>query len=175
MFFGPQRMAFLEFLRNLSPQIMLLTIALVASSNLDMTHVSWTRDGFKNAWPTAAIILVFCWAALANVAQFLDKISEFTDEQKAMLEEVRLKHSGRYFRMFFAQMGVLFQRHPVLVVRYCAAVLVVEIGMAALFIAAIPAATSVVNAIHPHQVATANSCAALSAGRGVAASSAHGN
>lgn len=158
MFFGPQRGAFLEFLRNLSPQIMLLTIALVASSKLDMSHPSWTVQGFRNAWPMAAVIVVFGWAAIANVTQFLDKIAEQSAEQKAALEAERQGHAGRYFRMFVAQMVLVFRRDPMLIVRYGAAVLVVEIGMAALFIAAIPAATSVVNAIHPRALAAATGC-----------------
>jgi hypothetical protein len=66
MSLGSLRPAFLEFLRNLSPQIMLLTIGIVLGSRLDLTHFVWTWQGVKNALPFAFTELMFAGALTAN-------------------------------------------------------------------------------------------------------------
>jgi hypothetical protein len=72
MFFGEGRAAFLEFLRNLTPQILFLTLTILFGERLDTSHFQLTPEGFKNALPLVACSLVFLGAFMANTTKFVD-------------------------------------------------------------------------------------------------------
>jgi hypothetical protein len=57
----------LEFLRNLTPQILLLSVAFVLGSKLDITKFQFTLQGVKNAWPFVSVLLVLFVAFFANM------------------------------------------------------------------------------------------------------------
>lgn len=165
MFLGPHRAFFLEFLRNLSPQIMLLTIALVSSFRLDMRHLDLSWSGIRNVLPSAAIVAVFFIAMMANVTQFLERMTEQSKDVTQALDEKRKDvgldaFPGRSLRLFGAHLSASWRYDKVGMVRWLVALLVVEIGMVALFISAIPAATSALNAIRAPAYAAQANCSA---------------
>ncbi|MCV4288641.1 hypothetical protein OH708_12045 [Pseudomonas capsici] len=72
MFFGTNRKALLEFLRNLTPQVLFLTLALILTTNLDLKKFDISIEGFKRTAPFLSCLLVFIGAFLANMTQFID-------------------------------------------------------------------------------------------------------
>lgn len=67
---GEGKPAFLEFLRNLTPQVLLLAVALTLAVQLDFSEFD-----LSNWWSTAAFFAcaaVLCFAVLANTLQFIE-------------------------------------------------------------------------------------------------------
>lgn len=78
------RPAFLEFLRNLTPQILLLSLALLVGRKLDFSTFDWS-----NSTPTLiffTFLIISLMAAWANATLFIEKF-------------VPLKRVGRKFRL----------------------------------------------------------------------------
>ncbi|MBX8488175.1 hypothetical protein [Pseudomonas cichorii] len=72
MFFGANRKALLEFLRNLTPQVLLLTLVFIFTANLNLEKFDISHEGFKRTIPPLACLLVFLGAFLANITQFIE-------------------------------------------------------------------------------------------------------
>ncbi len=83
MFIGDLRPAFLEFLRNLTPQILFLTTALVLGTQVDEKNIQLNLHGVKNAAPYFFCLAMFCAAWVANVTYFFDKCYSFIQESGA--------------------------------------------------------------------------------------------
>jgi len=154
MFFGPHRAAFLGFLRNLSPQVLLLAIALVASSRLDMHRFDWSVQGIKNVLPFALIMLVFLGAMVANVTLFLDEIGVRSERVASTVRRAKAgvqTQGGRggHLRLFMVLVAATWRHDRSGLLRFAAAFLVVEIGLVGLFLTALPAASALTNLLHP--------------------------
>lgn len=89
MFAGETRRAFLEFLRNLTPQILFLTIALISSSNLELNKFDLSAAGLWRTLPFALCIFVFLGSAMANVGIFIDSAVTSSPELDERTEEIR--------------------------------------------------------------------------------------
>jgi hypothetical protein len=89
MFFGNQRAAFLEFLRNLTPQILFLTVAFVTGSRLNLDVWQLDIQGIKNASPYFLSLATFIGAAVANVTLFMEKA--LTSSEALDIEVQRIK------------------------------------------------------------------------------------
>ena len=70
---GVGRQAFLEFLRNLTPQTLLLTLALVLWTQLDFGKVDISNWASTFAFFSCALTWLF--AVLANMTQFIESYS----------------------------------------------------------------------------------------------------
>lgn len=115
MFFGDGRKPLLDFLRNLTPQIVMLAIAIVASSKLDLNKFDLTIDGLQRTLPFAMCLFVFFASLMANFSTFLEDslmackkrelVPFITDESTglpriaALLSDVWLKHKLAVCRM----------------------------------------------------------------------------
>jgi hypothetical protein len=142
MIFGSGRVAFLEFLRNLSPQIMLLTIALVLSTRLDLTHFVWTSQGLKNGIPFTATLIVFLGALTANATLFFEKAATSSRQMKKVEKLVRKKFRGRKFALIRALLWAAVKYNRSSLLQAYAAIFVVYIGLTSIFFSAIPAVAS---------------------------------
>jgi hypothetical protein len=89
MFFGHQRAAFLEFLRNLTPQILFLTVAFVTGSGLNLNVWQIDIQGVKNATPYFLSLAAFIGASVANVTLFIEKA--LTSSEALDIEIQRIK------------------------------------------------------------------------------------
>ena len=72
MFMGESRKEFLEFLRNLTPQILFLTLAFILGTKLDLSKLEFSIQGLKNVAPFATCLGVFLGATMANIGLFID-------------------------------------------------------------------------------------------------------
>lgn len=89
MFTGEARRAFLEFLRNLTPQILFLTMALVSSSNLELKEFDLSASGLWRTLPFALCIFIFLGSAMANVGLFIDSAVTSSPELDKRAGEIK--------------------------------------------------------------------------------------
>jgi hypothetical protein len=88
MFTGDQREAFLAFLRNLTPQIAFLTLALISASRLDGT-LQVDGEGIRNALPMLMSLFVFFGATIANISGFIDAAATSTPEMQEASKAIK--------------------------------------------------------------------------------------
>ena len=145
MIFSYARGPFLEFLRNLTPQILLFSIAVIMGTKLDLT-----KFDFSNTWNTMPFILVmgtFFAAAIANMFMFIEgscRSIEEIDEQSKRLHSEGIKGFAH-----LKGLGVLlFKKSKVLFFEVAVALLIVQVGFLAVFISSIQAATNLYIVIH---------------------------
>ena len=145
MIFSYARGPFLEFLRNLTPQILLFSIAIIMGSKLDLT-----KFDLGNTWNTLPFIFVmgtFFAAAVANMFMFIEgscrSIADIDDESK------RLHSEGIKGLAHLKELGaLLFKRSKVLFFEVAVALLVVQVGFLAVIVTSIQAATNLYITIH---------------------------
>lgn len=75
VFTGEYRNVLLEFLRNLTPQILLFSVAMLFYSRLDPTHISLTWPAFGNFLLFALPFFTTLVGYIVNVSVFIDKMN----------------------------------------------------------------------------------------------------
>jgi hypothetical protein len=133
--------ALLEYLRNLTPQVLLLALAIVAWVGLDTTKpdLSWT--GIKNLAVPTLVFGLFLFAFWSNMQQFLERavsVSEAVDIEATRLarQEIPLR------KKLLGLVPIIWKHDRMFAVRAAGAIVVVFIGSLALFTAAVPQAVS---------------------------------
>lgn len=96
MFTEQSQRALLEFLRNLTPQILFLTLAIVFFTDLDVTHFEWTLDGLHNAAPSALCLVVFFVAMVASMNAFLQQFIVSSPEMDEAAVQIRQRGLGAW-------------------------------------------------------------------------------
>jgi len=145
MIFSYARGPFLEFLRNLTPQILLLSIAIIMGTKLDLT-----KFDLSNTWNTMPFILVmgtFFAAVIANMFMFIEgscRSIEEIDEQSKRLHSEGIKGLAHLKELVV----LLFKKSKVLFFEVTVALLIVQVGFLAVYISSIQAAINLYNAIH---------------------------
>jgi len=148
MFFGNARAHFLEFLRNLTPQILLFSIAAILGSKLDIDKFD-LRNTFGSL-PFLVVMSTFFAAAFANITMFIEKsctsITCIDEEAK------RLKADGVkgccYWKGLFA---MVWQNNKIFFVEIVLAFIVVQVGFSVVLVSSMPAAINIYKVIHPNQ------------------------
>jgi hypothetical protein len=140
MFTNEGRKAFLEFLRNLTPQILFLTLSLIWWTKIDLTTADFNMAGFAKVLPFAMCLLVFLAAMIANMGLFIDSAITSTpalDVQVETINSKKMRAWERTGRLLFAawkhNKPAFFQ--VILVLAIC------EISLTVVFIAAIQGAS----------------------------------
>lgn len=145
MIFSYARDPFLEFLRNLTPQILLFSIAIIMGSKLDLNK--FDPYNIWNTLPFVFIMATFLAAAIANMFKFMEgscrSISDIDEESKRLHKEgiKGMKHLLHLGAMLFKKSRLLFFEVAV-------AMLVIQVGFLAVFIASIQAAADLYSAIY---------------------------
>jgi hypothetical protein len=145
MIFGYARGPFLEFLRNLTPQILLFSIAIIMGTKLDLM-----KFDLSNTWSTMLFITfmgTFFAAAIANMFMFIEgacrSIEEIDEKSK------RLHSDGITGLAYTKELGVqLFKKSKVLFIELAVVMLIVQVGFLAVTISSIQAATNLYIVIH---------------------------
>lgn len=89
MFFGEGRKALLEFLRNLTPQIIFLTLALLFGSKLNLNKFQFTIEGVSNFIPFFMSLIVFFGASMANITTFIDSAITSNESLNKEIEAIK--------------------------------------------------------------------------------------
>lgn len=125
MFFGANRAALLKYLRNLTPQILFMTAALVAFAPLDATKVRLDWEGFTNFFKVFACGAVFFAAFTASISKFLDDVVRPTEAFDIELQRVKARESSR-MRLFLAAVAAAWKLNRIDFVQVAVAVVVVQ-------------------------------------------------
>jgi hypothetical protein len=88
MFFGDQRVALLEFLRNLTPQALILASALFFGSKLDLTIISFTFDGLVLTSGFVMSIVLWCGSICANTSRFFESVVSTSEDYKVEAKRI---------------------------------------------------------------------------------------
>jgi hypothetical protein len=144
MIFSYARGAFLEFLRNLTPQILLCSIAILLGSKLDLTR--FDVGNTLNTLPFIFVVATFVAAAIANLLMFIENscrsIADIDEESK------RLHSQGIGGAAHLRQLGVmLFNKSKALFFEVAIALLIVQVGFLAVLVSSIQAAVNLHNMI----------------------------
>ncbi|CAM3124020.1 hypothetical protein BZK31_16725 [Pseudomonas floridensis] len=103
MFFGENRKAFLEFLRNLTPQALFLTLAFIFGSPLDLSlerdSFDFTYEGVRRTIPYLFSLLVFIGACLANITLFIESALVSPARLKKLTDRITRLHPGFFRRI----------------------------------------------------------------------------
>jgi len=132
------RGSYLEFLRNLGPQVLIMVVAIISGVNYIPTCCYP-----ENFWATFFIVCIWTtWtlAVIANVANFItnftDSVVEFKDAHETtgitVWERIKLLWSKR--KSFFFELILVF--------------LVAEVGMVAVVFTGISTAAGLLNNLH---------------------------
>lgn len=136
------RAAFLEFLRNLTPQAVILSIAIVSGIKLDFTKID-----FKNIGPTLIFwMLIAIWgmAAWANNSLFLEK---------SLVSVKPINRASRLFsrkgltgiRLTCANLTYSWRNKRIVFIELVVLMLIVEFGLVVVAISAILSASSILS------------------------------
>jgi hypothetical protein len=139
MFFGDSRRAFLEFLRNLTPQILFLTLSLIVGSKLDLTKFRLDSVGVGNAFPFVLCLLIFFGATMANVTLFVD--AAITSNEKLDMEVSEIKAKGlKSHRLTWALLCAAWEHNKPAFFQLAMSLLIAEFAFVAVFVIAIQGA-----------------------------------
>jgi len=133
--------ALLEFLRNLTPQILLFSIALVLASRLNLKFFDLSWQGVKNVLPLVAVLATFIVAFLANTIMFLERSLSTTERFNIEVQREVQKRRG-VLRLLRSLLMLVWTHDKPLLVRTTIAFIVVESGFIAVVTSAVPAAVS---------------------------------
>lgn len=146
MFLGPGRAAFLEFLRNLTPQILFLAATLVAGAPLDYSRLQFDWPGIKNLLAVLACGAVFLGAMAANMTKFLDDTLHSTENLDIEVRRLRAKHE-RLFDRLRAIVKAAWRLNRVVFIQAVLAMVVVQASTFAVAITAFQTAAGVLRGV----------------------------
>jgi glucan phosphoethanolaminetransferase (alkaline phosphatase superfamily) len=136
---GAGRAAFLEFLRNLTPTVLIGSIALVLWARLDFTRFLWSNWASTLAFYVCTLTAAMSF--FANVAAFLDHAMGPSFGFERAIRRLRLRGHGNR-RLLWALVLLTWRGKPIFFLELTVAMLVVY---AALFVgvsAAVSGATT---------------------------------
>jgi hypothetical protein len=139
------RAPFLEFLRNLTPQAVVLSFALVAGYKLQPTCCY--PENAKRTAIFACFLLIWLTAVWANSSLFIEKYLVSVDRiNRASRLLMRLGVKG--FRNLGALLQYAWRNQRTVFVEAIVVFVIVEFGLVVVAMSAISSATAVVNLIH---------------------------
>ena len=131
--------ALLEYLRNLTPQVLILALAMVAWIQVDTTKSDLSWQGFKTIAIPCLLFALFCAALLANAHQFLERT--LTASEAISIETTRLSRRDIPVHKKLSGLAPLIWKHDRgYALRAMAAATVLMTGQIALFAAVVPQA-----------------------------------
>ena len=139
MFLGDGRKPFLEFLRNLTPQILFLTLSLIVGAKLDLTKFRLDAAGVGNALPFFMCILIFFGAAIANMSMFID--AALTSNEKLDSAVAAIKMKGlKSFHLTWALLRAAWKHNKAAFFQLTLSMLIAEFAFVAVFAVSIQGA-----------------------------------
>jgi hypothetical protein len=137
--------ALLEYLRNLTPQILLLALGLVAWVRVDTSKPDFSWSGIQNVL-TPALLFGVCIAAFwSNTQQLLERA--VTASEAVDIEATRLaRRDIPLHRKVLGLVPIVWRHDRMFAARTVGVILVVFVGSVTLFAAAVPQAVTLLRA-----------------------------
>lgn len=133
------RRPFLEFLRNLTPCALLFSTAIVLFVNLDFRRVDWSN--WANTLGFFSCSFFACVACLANASLFLDASLESLERFSRVPRALGLRTKS-HWRIVVASLRLLSRRAPAVFYDLMITMLVMNVGLLVVLIAAVNGARS---------------------------------
>lgn len=136
------RSAFLEFLRNLTPQALILSIAIIAGMKLD-----FTRFNLSNTGPTLiflSLILIWAMAVWSNSSIFLEK-SLVAAKPVNRASRLFARQNLRGIPLMRANLVYSWRNQRVLFLELIVLMIILEFGLVVVGISAIYSASSILS------------------------------
>jgi hypothetical protein len=131
--------ALLEYLRNLTPQILLLALTLVAWVRVDTNKPDYSWSGLQNVATPTLLFALFLAAFVANIQLLLERA--ISASEAVDIEAKRLARKDvPVWKKVVGLIPIIWHHDRMFTVRVTAVLLVVGTGSAALFAAAVPQA-----------------------------------
>lgn len=130
----------------MSPQILLLAVAMVMSAKLDLKHIVWTWEGFKTALPFFAIMLTVLGAMAANTSTFIQKASSAPARMRRVVRLIERIFKDKPIRQLLALLWAVWKHNKLGAVQIILAIAIADIGFATEFVSAFPAAGTLLRA-----------------------------
>jgi hypothetical protein len=145
--FGETRAAFLEFLRNLTPQILLFSIALIMATRLDLRSFSFAPDDVVRALPFSLVMFMFLAAVTANTSLFIEKAA--TSAKWADAKSIELREQGiRGAELQAKLLKALWKENKKAFAEVLLLLLIVQVGLVAVLLMSIPTAANLLQQIN---------------------------
>ena len=144
---GQGRAAFLEFLRNLTTQAVLLAFILVAGRRLDFRHAD-----LSNFWPTFgffAIVAIWWMAAYANVTLFMERSLVQTHRVNRARRLLRARGLSSW-RITLHAVYFSWRDHKFFFVEVVAVTVIIEVGLAISAASGVTTAATIVSNLAKH-------------------------
>lgn len=145
MLFGSLRGPMLEFLRNLTPQILLLSIATILGLKLDLNK--FDIGNFWGTLPFLLILATFFVALVANIITLIEKTIDsiaWVDEEGVRLQSQGIKGCKRLKVIF----QMLCKQNKVFFVEISLVFLIALAGYVVVITTSISTAMSIYNTLH---------------------------
>lgn len=139
------RPAFLEFLRNLTPQVLLLTMALILSSRLDLTQIDLSNTPTTIAF--FACICTFLLATVANSINFLENTISSLDWLNGRAIKIYRRHNSAKGRSLLLARSIMRKKWTFGLEMFVA-IAVVQVGLIAASTMGILTALKAIHDLH---------------------------
>lgn len=141
--FNDGRAAFLEFLRNLTPQAVILSLAIVSGMRLDFTRIDFTNTGRTLIfW---LLIAIWAAAAWANTSLFIEK-SLVSVKPISRASRLFARQGRNGLRLTGANIAYSWRNKRVIFIELVVLMLIVEFGLVIVAASAIFNASSILGA-----------------------------
>ena len=139
---------YLGFLRNLTPQILLLSIAIVMATELDINR--WEPSNWRASLPYLFVITTFVLAAVANIFDFIEKTCTSFASIDTELQAMK-KCDATWSKRFKTMLSLLWTKSKFAFIEALIAVAIVQVGFGVVIVGSIPAAATLYTTIHGNQ------------------------
>lgn len=146
MIFTTGRVAFLEYLRNLTPQILIFSVAIILGSNLDTNRIDICN--IKQSFPFIMAFGVFFAAAVANMTCFFENAAisiPWIDRASRRLLVKKIKGT----KWFCAISKLIWKKKKIFFLEIGLAFVIVQVGFIVVLMTSINTATNLYKTIHP--------------------------
>ena len=138
--------AFLAFLRNLTPQILLLSVAIIESLELDINKFDFSN--ILNTLPFILVMVIFFAAVIANILTFIKDSCKSTIA--SIDKDTMLLHAQEttWFKYFKSICIIMWKNSKRLIIEVLVIVLIIQVSLWAVFCTSQKAAAGIYSTIH---------------------------
>lgn len=129
------RAAYLEFLRNLTPQILMLSLAFFLGRKIDFTRFDWAYTTPTFIFYSFLLIAIF--AAYANATLFMEKYSSRLQVRRGIQRIIKTQVGKKRWAMQLAY----FRRKWIVLLEAMLLIISIELAIAGAFIVALTSAS----------------------------------
>jgi ABC-type multidrug transport system permease subunit len=145
MIFTTGRAAFLEYLRNLTPQILIITAAIIFGSDLDINRFDLSNT--KASLPFVLAMATFFAAAIANMLNFFESSATSLNDVNSVSAKL-LRRGFNGWRLARAVTEYIRRRRKILFLEIGIPFVIVQVGFLVVLFSSFVTATNIYKSLH---------------------------